>query len=179
MRKANVKSIVRKVRYAIEYHPILFLVPFILILHLFSHHDLANADEEHIQSLTPNGQAIEKNDEKYHTPLAGEPLHLEFMGRSIDVAARDRGNETFLDLCGNIYVPNFADKTATPWGDLYIKRTWEKTRLPVIASVLENEAEGLWSLGNFEVIRRFENFIDPFGEAGFLHNQDLDQSTVR
>jgi hypothetical protein len=179
MRKANVKSIVRKVRCTIEHHPILILVLFILILHLFSHHDLANADEEYIQSLTPNGQAIERNDEKYHMPFAGEPLHFEFMGRSIDVAARDRGNKTFLDLCRNIYVPNFADKTATLWGDLYIKRTWKKTRLLVIASVLENEAEGVWSLGNFEVIGRFENYIDPFGETGFLHNQDVDQSTVR
>jgi hypothetical protein len=121
MRKANVKSMIRKVRRTIEYHPILILLLLILILHLFSHHDLSKADEEHVQPLTPNGQAIEKNDEKYYTPLTGGPLHLEFMGRSIDVVARDRGNEMFLDLCGNIYVPNFADKTATPWGDLVYK----------------------------------------------------------
>jgi hypothetical protein len=173
------KGIVRKIYCACEHFPILFLVLFIVILHLWSHHDLAIADEELTQASTSNSPAAGKIDEQYHTPLAGEPLHLKFMGRSIDIPARDRGNETFLDLGGTIYTPDFADATASPWGVLYIKRTWERARLRIVASGVENDLEGVMSLGNFEVIGRFENYIDPFGAAGFLHNEDVQQSSVK
>jgi hypothetical protein len=172
------KGIVRKVYCAIEHLPILILVLFIVILHLWSHHDLAIADAEHTQSSTPNSPAAEKTEEKYHTPLAGEPLHLEFMGRHIDIPARDRGNETFLELGGTIYAPDLADTIADPIGVLYIKRTWEKARLRIVASGLENDAEVVRSFGHFEFLGRFENYIEPSGEAGFLHNEDVNQSSV-
>jgi hypothetical protein len=140
--------------------------------------NLAIADEEQAQSSTTNDAAAEKTAKDYHTPLAGEPLHFEFMGRSINIPARDRGNETFLEIGGSIYVPDLVDTTATPWGVLYIKRTWEKARLRIVASGLENDLEGVMSLGNFEVIGRFENYLDPFEEAGFLHNEEVKQTTV-
>jgi len=41
----------------------------------------------------------------YHTPLAGEPLHTEFMGRNVDVPALDRGNIMALTLGGTYYMP--------------------------------------------------------------------------
>jgi hypothetical protein len=173
------KTMVKRVFCTIEPLPILFLALFIVILHLWFHHDLAIADEGLTQASTSNSPATGKTDEQYHTPLAGEPLHLEFLGKSIDVPARDRGNEAFLDICGTIYSRDFADTIAIPWGELYIKRTWGKTHLLVIASGLENEVEGARSLGNFEIIGRFENYIDPFGETGFLHNEDVDQSNVK
>jgi hypothetical protein len=169
----------KKVFCTIGHLPLLILIPFLLILPLWPHHGLAIAGEESAQSSTPNGPVAAKTDRKYHTPLAGEPLHLEFFGKSFDVPARDRGNETFLDLGGIVYAPDFADTTATPWGELYIKRTWTKTRLLVIASGLENEVEGAESLGHFELIGRFQNYIDPFGETGFLRNEDVKQSDVK
>ncbi len=48
----------------------------------------------------PSGESAE-----YHTPLAGEPLHTVFMGKALDIPARDRGHVTALILGGEFYTP--------------------------------------------------------------------------
>ena len=96
------KSTLEEIFAAIEHLPIFSLVLALLILPFWSKHDLAFADQEQLQGIhsEPNGPASKKTDGEYHTPLAGEPFHLEFMGRSIDIPARDRGNERSLELGG-------------------------------------------------------------------------------
>jgi hypothetical protein len=175
----KIKTMIKKVAGEIEYLPILILVLLILIFLFWSKQDLAFADQDHTQDSAPDGPAAEKTDEKYHTPLAGEPLHLEFMGRSIDIPARDRGNETFLELGGTIYSPDIADTTATPMFVLFMKRTWERARLRIVASGIQNDVEGAKSFGNFEFIGRFENYTNPFTEAGTLRNEEVKQSSVK
>jgi hypothetical protein len=152
-----------------------------LIVPFWSKHDLAFADQEHTQAIRsePNDPAAEKMDEKYHTPLAGEPFHLEFMGRSIDIPARDRGNGRSLELGGTVYAPDITDTTLIPMFALYIKRMWERARLRIVASGIENDVEGAKSFGDFEFLGRFENYTNPFREAGFLHNEEVKQSSVK
>jgi hypothetical protein len=62
---------------------------------------------------------------------------------------------------------------------LYLKRTWERARLRIVASGIENEAEGAKSFGNFEFLGRFENYTDPFRQAGFRDNEEVKQSSVK
>jgi len=180
-KRRKMKSTVEKISAESEHLPFLILVLVILVLPFWSEHNFAFADQEHTQAIPsePNDPAAEKTDEKYHTPLAGEPLHLELMGRSIDIPARDRSNERFLELGGTIYVPDITDTTLIPAFGLYIKRTWERARLRIVASGIENDVEGAKSFGNFELLGRFENYTDPFSEAGFLHNEDVKQSSVK
>ena len=152
-----------------------------MIVPFWSKHALAFADQEHTQAVRsePKDPAAEKTDQKYHTPLAGEPFHLEFMGRSIDIPARDRGNERSLELGGSVYAPDITDTTLIPMFALYVKRTWERARLRIVASGIENEADGAKSFGNFEFLGRFENYTDPFREAGFWDNEEAKQSSVK
>ena len=153
----------------------------LVILPLWPNYDLAFADQESAQAIRSgsNDQAIEKIDEEYHTPLAGEPFHLEFMGKSIDIAARDRGNVNSLELGGTVYVPDIKEITAVPLFALYIKRTRENGRLRILASGIENEVSGAKSFGNFDLLGRFENYTNPFGETGFLRNEEVKQSSVK
>jgi hypothetical protein len=175
------KSTGKKISSQIEYLPILILVLFLLIIPFYSPHDLAFADQEITQTThsSPDEPAAQKADEQYHTPLAGEPLHLEFMGRSYDIPPMDRGNQTSLEIGGAIYLPDITDTTFIPMFALYVKRTWESARLRLIASGIMNEVEGAKSLGNFELLGRFENNTNPFRETGFQHNEEVEQSSVK
>ena len=76
------KRTAQKISAGIEHLPILVLLFAILSTFPFwSKHDLAYANQEPTQASEPKGPAAEKTDETYHTPLAGEPLHLEFKER--------------------------------------------------------------------------------------------------
>ena len=165
----------------IEHLPVVIVVLIILALPIWSEHNFAFADQEPTQAIPsePKVPPTEKTEEKYHTPLAGEPLHLEFMGRSIDIPARERGNVNSLELGGTLYLPDHTDTSVIPLFALYIKRTWERTRLRLVASGIDNEVDGARSFGNFEFLGRFENYTNPFSEKGFLDNEDVIQSSVK
>lgn len=60
-----------------------------------------------------------------------------------------------------------------------MRRTWERTRLRIVASGIENEVEAARSFGNFDLLGRFENDTNPFSEKGFLHNEQVKQSSVK
>jgi hypothetical protein len=175
------KNTVEKISAESEHLSILILVLVILILPFWSEHNFAFADQEHTQAIPsePNDPAAEKTDEKYHTPLAGEPFHFNLLGRSIDIPAWDRGNLSSLELGGIIYVPDLTETTFVPIFALYAKRTWERARLRIVASGIVNEVDGVKSFGNFELLGRFENYTNPFREAGFLHNEEVKQSSVK
>jgi len=174
-------STVRKMSTEINHLPILALLLVTSTLALWSDPNLGLAEQEHTEIIRsePDRPAAEKTDEKYHTPLAGEPLHLEFMGRSIDIPARDRGNVNSLELGGTVYAPDITDTTVIPMFALYIKRTWERTRLRIVASGIDNEVEVAKSFGKFDLLGRFENYTDPFSETGFLHNEEVKASSVK
>ncbi len=157
------------------------IVMIMLALPIWSERNSAFAGEEPTQAIPsePKAPPAQRTDEKYHTPLAGEPLHLEFLGGSIDIPARDRGNVSSLELGGIVYLPDITDTTVIPLFALYIRRTWERTRLRIVASGIENEADGARSFGNFELLGRFENYTNPFSERGFLDNEDVKQSSVK
>jgi hypothetical protein len=148
---------------------------------VWSEHHFAFADQEPTPATPsePEVPPAEKHDEQYHTPLAGEPFHLEFMGRSIDIPARDRGNVSSLELGGTVYLPDITDTTVIPLFALYVRRTWERTRLRIVASGIENEADGARSFGKFELLGRFENHTNPFSEKGFVDHEDVEPSSVK
>ncbi len=176
-----VRSMVKKICAEIDHLSLPILVLVMLISPLYSKPGLAFADQEQPQGIRsePNRPAVMKTDEEYHTPLAGEPIHLEFMGKSVYIPSRDRGNVTSLELGGSVYVPQMIDSTVIPMLALYIKRTWERARLRIVASGIENDAEGAKSYGNFDLLGRFENYTNPFSETGFLDNEEVKQSSVK
>lgn len=175
------KCTVEKISAGIGHLPIFILVLVILTLPFRSKQDLAFADQDHTQAIGSelNDPEAKKTNEKYHTPLAGEPLHLEFMGRNIEIPARDRGNESSFELGGTLYVPDITDTSLIPMFALYVKRTWEKARLRLVASGIVNDVEGAVSFGNLEFLGRFENYTNPFSEAGSWHNEEVKQSSVK
>jgi hypothetical protein len=152
-----------------------------LIFPFCSKYDLVFADQEHSQTThsEPDEPTVKKNNKEYHTPLAGEPFHLEIMGRGIDIPARDRGNQGSLDLGGIIYAPDITDTTLIPIFALYIKQMWEKARFRLVASGIVNDVEGAISFGNFELLGCFENNTNLFRETGFRYNEEVEQSSVK
>jgi hypothetical protein len=162
-------------------HLIVVILPFLLALQLPPHHSLASSNEGDRQAMCsqPNDPEAKVASEKYHTPLAGEPFHLEFMGRSIDIPSRNRGDESSLELGGSVYVPSMVDLTIIPDFALYIRRTWQRSRLRLVASGVNDDFEYSKNFGDFEFLGRFENFTDPFKETGFENNEQINGSSVR
>ena len=157
------------------------LLLMLLILASWSKQKLAFAEQDPTQTLAsgPSEPAPQNTDGQYHTPLAGEPFHLHFMGRSIVIPARDRGNLTSLELGGTAYFSELADTTFDPLFALYMRRTWENARLRIVASGVVNEADAAKSFGHSDLLARFENYTIPFRETGFRRNDEVDESSLK
>jgi hypothetical protein len=120
-----------------------------------------------------SGEAVE-----YHAPLAGEPLHTVFMGKSVDITARDRGHVNALALGGVFYTPRQGETTGTPFGTLYLKRIWEESRTRDVISILVNDLEYDRSFGNLELVTRLENNTIPGGQRVVVNNREIKSSDV-
>jgi len=170
-----------KETHRIEHFPLSIFFLILLILTSWGKQELAFAEQDSTQTLAsdPSKPAQQDIDGKYHTPLAGEPFHLEFMGRSIVIPARDRGNLASLQLGGTFYFSELADTNVEPLFALYMRRTWEQSRVRIVASGLVNEADGAKSFGHPELLARFENYTIPFSEKGFRRNEEVDESSLK
>ena len=76
------KGTVKEIRVRIEHFSLYILLLILLILPFWSIQELAFAEQEPTQTTAsgPSDPAPQDSDGKYHTPLAGEPFHLNFMG---------------------------------------------------------------------------------------------------
>ncbi len=175
------KGTVKEIRVRIEHFSLPILLLILLILPFWSKQELALAEQETTQTVAsgPGEPAPQDIDGKYHTPLAGEPFRLNFMGRSIVIPARDRGNLTSVELGGAFYFSELTDTTVEPLFALYMRRTWEQSRVRIVASGLVNEADGAKSFGKSELLARFENYTIPFSEKGFRRNEGVDESSLK
>jgi hypothetical protein len=175
------KGTVKEIHPRIDHFSLPILLLMLLILAFWSTQELAFAEQDPTQTLASglSEPAPQDTDEKYHTPLAGEPFHLEFMGRSIMIPARDRGNLTSLELGATTYFPELADTTSAPLFALFMRRTWEKAQLRIVASAFVNEVDGARSFGHPELLARFENYTIPFSETGFRRNEEVKESSLK
>ncbi len=122
-------------------------------------------------TLANSGQADE-----YRTPLAGEPLHTVFMGKTIDIPAMDRSNVTALSFGGALYTPKQGETSTTPIGALFINRTWKNSRTRNVISIFMNDLEYDRSFGNLELVTQFENNTIPFGQREVVNNREIKSS---
>ena len=118
-----------------------------------------------------SGQAAE-----YHTPLAGEPFHTVFMGKTVDIPARNRGHVNALLLGGVFYTPKQGETSGSPLGAIYLKRMWEKSRTRNVICFFVNDLEYDRSFGNLELVTRFENNTLPVGQKEVVNNQEIKSS---
>jgi hypothetical protein len=120
--------------------------------------------------------AVSGDAESYHTPLAGEPFHTIFMGRPVDVAARDRGNDSALMLGSVLYTPKQGDASGALIGAVYLKRTWGESRTRNVIGVFVNDLEYDRSFGNLELVSRFDNNTIPGGQREVVNNREIKSS---
>ena len=172
---------VKEIRVRIEPFSLPILLLILLIFPFWSKQEFAFAEQEPTQTVDsgPGEPAPQNTGGKYHTPLAGEPFRLNFMGRSIDIPARDRGNLTSVELGETVYFRELADTTFDPIFALYMRRTWERARLRFVASGVVNEADGAKSFGKSELLARFDNYTIPFKETGFRRNEEVKESSLK
>jgi len=144
----------------------------------WSRHGIAAADQTPETSSADGGESAAVPGERaaYRTPLAGEKLQTTFMGRSIDIPARDRGQVTALMLGGVFYSPKQGETSLTPVGALYLKRVGEHSRARGTISVFVNDLEYDRSFGNLELVTRFENNTIPFGQKEVVNNREIKSS---
>jgi len=142
-----------------------------------------NARAEQSSSAAGNsenhGSEIDNSTLEYRTPLAGEPLKTVFMGSSIDIPARDRGNVSALMLGGVLYVPKQGETSGTPMAALYLKRMWQQSRTRNVISIFANDLEYDRTFGNVELITRFENNTIPFGQKEVVNNREVKSSDTK
>ena len=141
-------------------------------------HGIASADQT-AEAATPQketGASASGDAAEYHTPLAGEPFHTVFMGKPVDIPARDRGHVTAITLGGEFYSPKQGETSATPIGALFLKRVWEESRTRDVISIFVNDLEYDKSFGNIELVTRFENNTIPFGQREVVNNQEIRSS---
>ncbi|HEY6838488.1 MAG TPA: porin, partial [Geobacteraceae bacterium] len=112
----------------------------------------------------------------YHTPLAGEPAHFVFMGNPVDIPAYDRGRVTALFLGGEFYTPKQGETSGTPLGTFYLRRQWENSRTRNIISIFVNDLEYDKSIGDLELVTRFENHTLPGGQREVVNNREIRSS---
>jgi hypothetical protein len=141
------------------------------------HHGIAFAESK-VEASAPGEQREEAAHEAapYHTPLAGEQLHTVFLGRSVDIPARDRGHVTAITLGGVFYLPEQGTTSATPIGSLYLKRVWEQSRTRDVISLFVNDLEYDRSFGALELVTRFENNTIPGGQREVVNNKEIKTS---
>jgi hypothetical protein len=139
---------------------------------------VAFAEQKAETSASPEERGTVSSGEAagYHTPLAGEPYHTVFMGKTIDIPAMDRASVTALSLGGVFYFPKQGEDFATPLGAFYLKRVWEKSRTRNVISIFVNDLEYDKSFGNFELVTRLENNTIPFGQKEVVRNQEVKSS---
>jgi hypothetical protein len=125
-----------------------------------------------------NDAAGNGKDPEYHTPLAGEPFHTVFLGARVDVPGRDRGRVTSLTLGGTVFTPRQGSTFGVPIGAFYVKRMWEESRTRDVLSIFVNDLEYDRSLGNIELVSRFENETIPGGQTIVLNNEEIKESSV-
>ncbi len=134
----------------------------------------------------PSGQTGEKEAERseppggkpaYHTPLAGEPVQMLFMGEAVDIPRRDRGNVSDLTLGGTFYSPKQGNTVGIPFFALYLKRMWEEARLRAVLSIFVNEVEADKSFGNVELVGLLQNYTVPFAQTEVVDNKEIKESS--
>jgi len=130
---------------------------------------IAIADQH--TDLSVSGESPE-----YHTPLAGEPFDTVFLGKPVHIPVRDRGNVNALMLGGIYYSPNQGDTFGTPFGALYLKRVWEKSRTRNVISIFVNDLEYDRSFRDFEIVTRLDSNTLPVGQKEVVNNREIKSS---
>jgi len=115
----------------------------------------------------------------YRTPLAGGPYHTAFMGKPVDLPARDRRRVTALTAGGVLYLPKQGETSVTPIAALFLMRDWGASRTRNVVSIFVNDLEYDRSFGNLELVTRLENNTVPFGQKVVVNNQEIKTSDTR
>lgn len=128
---------------------------------------------------TPSESAtVRESQPGYRTPLAGEPFHTVFLGETVDIPRRDRGNQMALSLGGTFYLPKDGNDIGIPLIALYLLHTREDYRLRLTASGVVNELEAARPVGHIEFLGRFENNTIPTGKTELIDNHEIKQTSV-
>lgn len=115
----------------------------------------------------------------YHTPLAGEPVHTELFGATVDIPPRDRSTVTSLSLGGAFFSPKVGSDWGVPFAAFYLKRYRPSWRLRGILSGFVNDIEGARTLGDgMELLGRWNNNTVPFATAEIVDGREVDATSI-
>lgn len=126
---------------------------------------------------TPGGTENAENAPR-HTPLAGEAYKTTFLGRTVEIPARDRNNILSLSLGTNLYSPEVGGDVALPIAALYWQHRWEKLWSRAIVGLFVNEVDVARSFGKFQLLGHFDNNTIPFADTDVQDGKEIKTSSV-
>ena len=121
----------------------------------------------------------DKEQEEYHTPLAGDELNTSLLGYPIHIPARNRDNVFAVITLGGMYFdPRLGGSDALPIGALYWRHRWEKYNIRTVVSIFQNELDLTRSFGEFELLGHLENETLPFSTAEIINGREVKESSI-
>ncbi|EKD59220.1 MAG: hypothetical protein ACD_55C00106G0005 [uncultured bacterium] len=109
----------------------------------------------------------------YHTPLAGEPGQIDFMGEKVTIPPLDRSDMTSITLGASLLTPQQGGTTALPVAVFYHRRIKDEYRARYTVSLFVNELEYDRNLGSVELVTHFENYTLPVQQSEVLGGQEM------
>jgi len=139
-----------------------------------------NSVAEAPRDENPAASADTSGNGEYRTPLEGEASRLTTFGRTVDVPARDTGNEAAFTLGSGILTPQIGDNNFMPFGALYWKHHWgEDWRARAVIGVFVNEVDLVRNYGSIEALARWENETIPFPTKEIVGGEEIDSTSIR
>jgi hypothetical protein len=131
-------------------------------------------------AASPDGVAEEgSGGAAYHTPLAGEPREVEFMGERVSIPAIDRAHMNAITVGGSLLAPRQGDTRGVPIVALYLRHFEKMYRGRAVVSILLNEVEVARKTGPLELVGQFRNYTLPVGQTEVVENDEVEATSVR
>lgn len=98
---------------------------------------------------------------EYHTPLAGEPGRVTFLGRSVEIPAVNRADMTSITVGASALAPAQGQSPVIPVAAFYHRRITDQSYRRALVAVFVNELEYDRDLGGWDLVAQFENDTLP------------------
>ena len=141
--------------------------------------DEAGADNGMADQNDPTiGFAEVRVNNSHHTPMAGEAYTNTFLGRTINIPARQRENILSLSLGATFYDPEVGGNLGLPIAALYWRHRWQNWWTRDVIGLFVNEMDVARSFGRFQLLGHFENNTVPFADTEIKDGQEVKSSSV-
>lgn len=127
-----------------------------------------------LASLSPCGA----EEQAYHTPLAGEPGRVTFMGQIVEIPAVNRADMTSITLGASFLAPALGQSPIIPVAAFYHRRISDRSYGRAMVAIFVNELEYDLDLGGWDLVAQFENGTLPVAGRELRDGEEIRGSSL-